>query len=316
MTAMHPDDEFHPPTSDDPDWLETSWFAFSVPERRLCGWLYPLFRPNLGVFGGGVYLWDDRGDDPRSCLFAKTFWHLPLPAAPLSNLELSNGMRQRCVEPLRRYELSYRDPDDDELRVDLAFTAVMEPYRFHTHIDQAGRFEGTIVCRGERIGVDGLGIRDRSWGVRSQRGPLIDYAGYRSEANGYSHATASDRDGFQAINADFGDGKPVTISGYLLRDGITSRLASGRREVLARDPGTGCPTRVRVEGIDEMGRELHAEGRTCNRFGAFVNPNLWTWATLVDWTFDGVRAWGEDHDNYSAAAARRFHRKFLGHDAC
>jgi len=29
---MHPDDEFHPPTSDDPEWTETCWFTFTVPE--------------------------------------------------------------------------------------------------------------------------------------------------------------------------------------------------------------------------------------------------------------------------------------------
>src|SRR5687768_17401786 len=38
---MHPDDGFHPPTSDDPSWTETCWFTFTVPERRLSGQLYP-----------------------------------------------------------------------------------------------------------------------------------------------------------------------------------------------------------------------------------------------------------------------------------
>ena len=51
----HPDDEFHPPTNDDPFWSETAWFAFSVPERKLAGWTYPFFRTQPGhVLGGGV----------------------------------------------------------------------------------------------------------------------------------------------------------------------------------------------------------------------------------------------------------------------
>ena len=45
----HPDDEFHPPTSDDPYWTETCWFTFTVPERTLSGQLYPFFRPNQKV---------------------------------------------------------------------------------------------------------------------------------------------------------------------------------------------------------------------------------------------------------------------------
>ena len=49
---MHPDDLFHPPTSDDPFWTETCWFTFAVPERKLSGQLYPFFRANQGVTSG------------------------------------------------------------------------------------------------------------------------------------------------------------------------------------------------------------------------------------------------------------------------
>ena len=28
------DDTYHPPTVDDPLWFETTWWSFSVPERR------------------------------------------------------------------------------------------------------------------------------------------------------------------------------------------------------------------------------------------------------------------------------------------
>ena len=44
MIAFHPDDEFHPPTDDNPYWTETCWFTFTVPERRMSGQLYPFFR--------------------------------------------------------------------------------------------------------------------------------------------------------------------------------------------------------------------------------------------------------------------------------
>ena len=55
----HPDDRFHPPTSDSPYWTETCWFTFAVPQRRLSGQIYPFFQPNLGVCSAGVYLWDE-----------------------------------------------------------------------------------------------------------------------------------------------------------------------------------------------------------------------------------------------------------------
>src|SRR5262249_20671093 len=124
--SPHPDDEFHPPTSDDPYWTETAWFTFTVPERRLSRQLYPFFRPNQGVAAGGACSWDARGDQTWNCVYAKTFWRLPLArTARLSDLSLANGIRYRCLEPLARYELRYDDPDGgDEIHAALTFTAV------------------------------------------------------------------------------------------------------------------------------------------------------------------------------------------------
>jgi hypothetical protein len=36
-----------------------------------------------------------------------------------------------------------------------------------------------------------------------------------------------------------------------------------------------------------------------------INPNLFTINCLTEWTFDGVTAFGEDHDNWAAASIRR-----------
>ena len=65
-----------------------------------------------------------------------------------------------------------------------------------------------------------------------------------------------------------------------------------------------------IDGVDELGRELHAEGRCLNQLAILLNPNLLTVNCLTEWTFDGVTAFGEDHDNWSAPAGRRFFRQF------
>jgi len=312
----HPDDEFHAPTSDDPYWTETCWFTFSVPERRLSGQLYPFFRPNQNVVAGAAYVWDDRGDQPWNARYAKNFWHLPLPDQPLSDIALPNGIRYRCVEPLTRYELGYTDPDgSDELEIALAFTAIAPPnYLGTSHLDQPGRYEGTIRLGDDVLAVDSYGFRDRSWSVRSQFGPAL---AANAHCGGYSYATASPSDGFHAITMDFGGVDStsgcIAIHGYVLRDGIQAKVASGRREVLERDDATGAPTRVAIELVDDQGRELRAEGRCVNRIGVHLNPNLFTWNCLTEWAFDGVTAWGEDHDNWSASSARRFFRRHLGY---
>jgi hypothetical protein len=254
------------------------------------------------VCAAGAFAWDPTGDQPWNARYAKNFWHLPIPDQPLSDLGLPNGIRYRCLEPLRTYEIGYVDPDDGAFAVDLTFQGVLEPNRLgETHLDQPGRYTGTLTLDGETIAVDAFGMRDRSWGPRSQFG--ADLHGSGAGRGGYSYATASAADGFHAITMDWGDGC-VAIHGFVNRDGEHARVASGRREVLAREGG--APSRVAVALTDELGRTLEAEGRSLNRFGLHLNPNLFTWNCLTEWTWDGGIGFGEDHDNWSAAGARRF----------
>ena len=304
--AQHPDDEFHTPTSDDPYWTETCWFTFTVPERRLSGQLYPFFRPNQQVAACGAYFWDDRGDQPWNCLYAKNFWHLPIPDQPLSDITIPNGIRYKVLEPLQRYSVAFDDPDADDLHVDLTFTAVAAPNLLgQSHLDQPGRYTGTIVLEGEAITVDSYGFRDRSWGPRAQFGDSL----HGATNGGYSYATASERDAFHAITMDYGNGC-IGIHGYVLRDGEWSKLKSAVREVVERDEDTGFPRRVQLDITDEAGRQLHAEGTCLNQLAFPINPNLFTINCLTEWTFDGITAYGEDHDNWAAASIRRFMRRF------
>jgi hypothetical protein len=303
---MHPDDQFHPPTSDDPFWTETCWFTFAVPERKLSGQLYPFFRPNQGVCTSGVFVWDDSGSELWSCLYAKNLWHVPMPAnADLNDIELANGLHYQTLEAQKRYRVRYRDLDEDALEIDLHFEAVCPPnYLAGSHLDQPGRYTGTLRLYDEEITIDAYGMRDRSWGLRSQIGHDIHHSG--ALRGGYSYATASGRDAFHAITMAFQDDQCIPIHGFLLREGVYSKIvpAKGGRTVLEREGG--APMRVRLELEDELGRELVAEGRCLNRIGVHLNPNLFSWNCLTEWSFDGIQAYGEDHDNWSASAARRF----------
>ena len=71
----------------------------------------------------------------------------------------------------------------------------------------------------------------------------------------------------------------------------------------------GFPTHVVIDGVDQIGRTLTAHGTGHNGLSFFINPNMFTMNCLFEWTFDGVTAWGEDHDNWSHPAIRRFNRE-------
>lgn len=309
--STHPDDNFHTPKDDDPFWTETCWWTFAVPERKLSGQLYPFFRLNQRVAACAVYLWNDVGHAWNEAIYARQTWHLQMPDEPLSDITLPNGLSYKCTEPQTRYELSYTDPDGDDLEIDLTFTAVLAPHHDgHNHYDQPGRVEGTILLDGEEIAVDSYGFHDRSWGRRGGFGRKMVKGG--GQFAGYSFATASERDGFHALSFSKGDTAPI-VHGYLLQDGEFAKLRSGERETLERDPETGYQTRVRVTGVDELGRELEAEGTCVNKFGFLLNPNIWSVNNLTEWRWNGNAAWGEDHENWTPYGYRRFYRSFKGY---
>ena len=236
--------------------------------------------------------------------------HVPLPnRSDLADLELEGGLRIHCLEPLSRYSIHYLDADDGRLELDLEYEGIAPPnYLGDSHLDQPGRYAGTIRIEGETIEVDSYGFRDRSWISRTQIGANIGSS--PAPKGGYSYATASPDDAFHVITMALDGTTDLPLHGYYIRDGEYSKLAAlkGKRSVLERGP-EGAPTLVRIEAEDELGRELVAEGRCLNKIGFHLNPNLWTWNCLTEWTWDDARVgYGEDHDNWSASAATQFFR--------
>ena len=146
--GVHEDDRFHPPTTDDPFWTETCWFTFAVPERKLSGQLYPFFRTNQNITSGGAFFWDDSGSQIWNCVYAKNLWHLPIPKGQdLSDIELPNGIRYRCVEPLNKYELHYLDADSGEVEVDLTFEGAIRSWHpVSRSADSARRVRRRMNC--------------------------------------------------------------------------------------------------------------------------------------------------------------------------
>jgi len=305
-TPTPADDEFHAPTSDSVEWSETCWFTFAIAERNMSVQFYPYFRQNLGVAAGAVYVWDGFDGQPSNCRYAKNFWHLPMPTTPLSDLRLDNGITYQAVEPLRRYHIAYADPDGGDLHIDLHVQCLHEPFMLHTHFDQATTAQGSITLDGETFEVDCVGFRDRSWGVRSQFGPnVMGPAAYASYSWGSSRS--GDHDGFFSMCADFGNGSQ-NVHGYIRRDGKLSPIATGTRRVVERAAVSAYPTRIELVGTDSEGRSYLVSGSARNNFGWAINPNLYTINALMEWSLDGSTMFGEDHDNWSAASIRAFHR--------
>lgn len=290
------DDDFHTPPDDSWWFHETCWFWFFVPERRLGGWLYNYIRPNIGVSGGGCWVWDDTTFLHWEVPYFSNHSNLRLPEdRDLRDFRFPSGVTVQALEPLTRYRLGYQH--EGMIDLDLEYRAVMEPWvsasgdgaeRRPHHLDQVGRVTGTLDLHGETIDVDCLAIRDRTWAIRSER---WKYGG----GYGYTNAAADTGEAFLAIGND-------DLRGYLVLDGERAELVAGRREI-ARNPDHGYLETITVTGEDDRGRELRATGHAVSRM-AMPIPGVHgvVWTSLIQWTINGVEAWGEDQEPWPIMA--------------
>jgi hypothetical protein len=300
------DDRFHFDVMSDRWWeTETAWFAFCCPERKLGGWLYSMFRPNIGTVAGGAWIWDDTAHLPWEVPYSANYTALRIPRdQDLDDIALPTGVTIKALEPLKRYRLGFKD--EDRLTLDLTYEAIMEPRALHksessfknlAHFDQFGRVTGHIVLHGESIAIDCYAIRDRSWGPRPE---------HRPGKSAYVTGIASPEDAFLAVTKWNDETDPIAY-GFMIRDGKIGDLVSGRR-IVERHPATGFVTRITIEGSDEHGRELHAEGRrlsgiTINRH-SFIDHN-----GLIAWTINGKVGHGEDQDMWPVHRWSAFRRQ-------
>lgn len=303
------DDRFHFDAMSDRWWeTETCWFSFSHPERRLGGWLYTMVRPNIGTVAGGAWIWDDSAWLPWEALYSTNYTALRLPAGQdLDDIELPSGIKIRAVEPLTSYELGYHDPG--RLQLDLRFDAVMAPhgltgtgssFGLAHHFDQFGRVSGQIVLHGERLAIDCLAMRDRSWGPRPE---------HRPRETAYVTGIADPGCGFLALTNPAEDGGTIS-HGFFLDSGRVAAWAEGHR-LVERDPMAGWVNKVTIEGRDVEGRELLAVGTPVSRIvlnrHTAIDSN-----SLLRWELNGRPAWGEDQDLWPVhtwAADRRRDRR-------
>jgi hypothetical protein len=297
------DDHFHPVTHDDDAWTETFWFAAAVPERGLGVWTYPLFRPRLGIMSCGVYAWEPDAEELWQLPYYRTYWHMRFPEGQrLTELSLSNGLSYRCLEPLTRYQIAYED--GDAMTLDLTFAALHPPHAYGVrdglgHLDQLGRVTGEIVLYGERIPVDCIEMRDRTWGPRRESRQKTIFA--------YDYGARSATSGFHCsslLDAERQEYRLMT--GFVLREHGLRRLTEAVRQV-DRDE-FGRPAAVALRGRDEDGAEFEAHGEVMSRFGMPSTP-WFNWGSIVRWTLpDRSRGYGEDQESWSPERFRALRR--------
>ena len=296
------DDDFHAPLSDSWWETETVWFSFYVPERRIGAWLYNFVRPNIGVTGGGVMLYDDLAWSHVETPYYRCYNVMQLPEKrDLRDITFPSGVAVTALRPLTSYRLTF--DDSERLTLDVQWDAITDPWvgklvdGTPRHLDQFGRVTGHLVLHGERLEIDCYAMRDRSW-QHTRREQWKDGGG-----NGYTCGAAD------ASASVFMIGEEQASDGFLVLDGHRAGLAHGRRRV-ERDPATSQVSRVVLTGKDTEGRDFEVVSSAVSKMAMTV-PGVQgvCWTTMLDMSINGTHAWGEDQDFWPINGWAKFRRK-------
>ncbi len=295
------DAELHRGRSDDPQWTETLWFPFAVPEQAIYGGFYIVARPNLGVIMCDVTAQDRVSDSWDQALYVDNQQHLPCPASFL-DFTLPNGYSVKVIEPLKRYELRYEGYDDT--RFDLTFDALMHPYdmndpaidplaagrqgggwdgSFNGHYEVTGRIKGTARIRGVEHAVDYVDTGDRSWGIRKERG---------TSTVAWFHGSFGDRLTFHILAAT----DPVNemsfgrvMSGYILDDGVVHGVTALEGDFTMRGV---VVTSANATITDERGKSFSFAGTALSTNPWSPCPNALYAQSMMRWEHEGKAGFG------------------------
>lgn len=306
------DDNFHDPETD--AWFEheTVWFWWFNAERKLGAWNYHFLRPNIGVCGGGLFVFDDTTWFHMEVPYYFDYTNMPLPAErDFRDFTFPHGERFQMLDPLRHYKITYSDRDSIDL--DLDWRAAGKPWVRVSgqtmvrsggddtpkprHLDQFGHVTGTLRLHGETIPIDCYAMRDRSWWH------LRDERWKRGGGTSRYITCMADPD-----TAFFGAGP----SGFLLLDGVRKPLVEGtvRRE---RHPDHGYMTKIVVTGKDSEDREFEAVGESVSRMAMPISGVAGVcWQSLVRYEFNGIEAYGDDQDAWPLNTWAAFRRQAKG----
>ncbi len=305
------DDNFHQPETSEWWEHETVWFWWFNAERRLGAWNYHYLRPNIGVSGGGLFIFDDTAWSHLEVPYYFSYSNQPIPEAPdLRDFTFPGGERFQMLDPLEHYRISFAD--SDSIKLDLDWRAAAKPWvrvstQPHTkqgdqsakprHFDQFGRVTGTLELHGESIDIDCFAMRDRSWWhLRPE---------FWKRGGGTSTYITCMVDPGTAF---FGSGP----GGFLVLDGVRRPLVTGsvRRE---RNKEHGYMTSIVVTGTDDEGRDFEAVGESVSRMAMPISGVAGVcWQSLVRYELNGIEGYGDDQDAWPLSTWAAFRRTERG----
>jgi hypothetical protein len=316
--AVRPEHDFlHPETralEPGPELTETQYLGFNIPEHDIHGMCYLWHHPNLGVVSGGAWAWQGVKRHNLACEIFDMVSYVDdaVLSGDLHSFELPNGYGATVEQPLKRLRVHYADKERDNA-LDIGYEALMEPMVLSTelHFEQAMRTSGTVTFGGREYEVDGVTVRDRSWGqlrreVHAPVPPMAWMTGVFGDdlAFGTTAFDSPDTDPDWKGVLEIPGGDP-TKGGWVLRDGeLTPVVAAVKRTI--RNADTLFPEGIEMTITDAGGRDYELTGRVRAAANWRGWHNMDSVICLTEWTCDGRTGYGDTQDVLFHDYVRRF----------
>jgi hypothetical protein len=304
-TVVRPEDaKFHTAAPGDDTWCETNWFGFTIPEERMRGAAYALFRTNLGICRSMIQVYSQNRRHVLAMDYLRDDYHMRIPPGDLDDFELPNGLRVKMTKPMEEWTVQFDDGRGNQW--DLVQTALMPAvsvtelsvpdsgdgyaiFQRHDakastvtgHIDQTMYVQGEVVVNGRTLQVDFPANRDHSWSPRRE----------------YGHNVMGNFD-----EAHFGRERSFllqTRNDELERGTVTHGYLREGREVIALKAGVGryrfdnwVIRALEYEIEDARGRTHLLRGEPVS-FAESYQANAFTMTGMVRWTLLGEVGWGD-----------------------
>ncbi|MGE4431524.1 MAG: hypothetical protein AB7E05_12360 [Sphingobium sp.] len=296
---------------------ETIWFEVLIPDSNMVAHFYIYMRPNLGICAAGAWMWKGFVATPFQMDHFNYQAALPAPLIDGDTVSVPQiGLKVTVIDPLKTVKFSYR-PANYDVSAEITATAAMPPVMRanEKHFNQFMRYQGEIMLNGEKIAVDSMSIRDRSWheprvedampapitswisGITPDAGTAFNLVGHDDPTKGAEWA------GVYPITAD-----KALYDGWYYKDGELLKVVSMSKRS-QRDPASHmAPREVHAEFTDAGGGKHEVHGRPVAASWMSNWPNIHVWLPLMEWELDGQKAHGDCQEYCWPDYARRYFR--------
>jgi len=280
---------------------ETHYLGFSIPEKRIHGFCYMWYHPNLKTVTGGAWVWQGiKKHNLQSELFdIVTFMGDDFLKNDLHDFKLDNSYHVTTIEPLKRHRIRYEDIARQN-SFDIEFEAMMPAMVLSSgmHLEQGMKTRGKLVLRGKEYVVNGYNVRDRSWGqLRSEANQFFPPMAWMTGVFGDDFAFGCTAFDNPETDPDWKGllevpGGQTVKGGWIYKDSEITAVISAMKKT-TRNPETLFPESVDITIDDAKGRSFKLHGDIIAAGNWRTWHNMESMICLIRWEHEGRVAHGD-----------------------